>query len=296
MYVVASEEHFDHLLELNRCYYPEGHPALDRNYFQWLCLQNPAGPANFVVAEEDGKWIGVIVLVPVWLANGCTPQKACFAVNVLSHPAHRGKNLFSRMIAHAKGELTAREMWLIGHPNANAVSGWKRQKMQFRSSLSVHLAKWAFPFSTFETRRLTCIENLPAELWDELDASASGIRMRITPEFVRWRYFSAPHRQYSIVSIGQNGRVLGIRITRKFRWPFDLFVDYFGNLAAAPTGALGGRRLTLCLGPVDSRSQTGLRRHMWALPVERELPFFVTTWRAEDGFDMSGITLSASDF
>ena len=68
------------------------------NYLNWFYGKNPNGPATLIVAHEGDLWIGLIVLIPITLYFKQQEQRACFAVNVLTHPEHRAKNLFVKMI------------------------------------------------------------------------------------------------------------------------------------------------------------------------------------------------------
>jgi hypothetical protein len=285
----ATPAHLDALIELGRHHYPAGHAVLDPRFLTWFYLENPAGPATLVVAREGALWIGLIVLIPVPLQVGGQQRKACFAVNVLTHPEHRGKSLFVKMIRAAQGALEAEGRWLLGHPNTNALPGWKRQKMQFRSPLNLHLARFALPFSGIRTRSLHTLEDLqalPPAVWQ----GAAGASLQRSPEWLHWRFLAPPHRKYDVRAIMQRDRVLGLRVTRRFKPGVDLMVDWAST--AADEGRVIGSvlRPTLVMHP-------GTAHAGWRLPVKRELPFFASTW--EDSgtrIDVAAITLAASDF
>ena len=89
--MTANYSHLVSLIKLGRTYYSAGHPVLTNKFLEWFYINNPAGPATLIVAEEDDLWIGLIVLIPVMLECSGQLQKACYAVNVLTHPEHRGK-------------------------------------------------------------------------------------------------------------------------------------------------------------------------------------------------------------
>jgi GNAT superfamily N-acetyltransferase len=294
---VAKEEHFNCFVELNRTHYADGHHALDAGFFRWFYLDNPAGPATFVVAHEAGQWIGVIVLIPILLQRDGALQRACFAVNVLTHPEHRGKNLFSKMIRHAKDVLAEQQVWLLGHPNASALGGWKRHKMDFRTPLSLFLAKYSL-LSSFNSSKITSsveLAGVPDGFFSTL-SERDGLHVKVTREFIKWRYLDAPHRTYAVRLIVKGGEVQAIHVTRRFKGPFDLMVDYFGDLPAANRGSLSTLRPTLVMHAGEGHVGNILRRLAWKLPVKRQFPFFVSTWGQEAADDMSHISLSASDF
>ena len=190
----ANGSHLASLIALGCTYYPVGHPVLTEEFLKWFYLDNPAGPATLIVAHEGDLWIGIIVLIPAMLECSGQLQKACYAVNVLTHPKHRGKNLFVKMIRHARGLLSSEGIWLLGHPNANAIPGWKRQNMEFRDPLHLYLAKFRLPFSSIRENRISSLEQLreiPSSFWNKL-VDRPDVHLKCTPEFIAWRFLDAP--------------------------------------------------------------------------------------------------------
>lgn len=295
----ADSSHLAPLIELGRTYYPVGHPVLTDGFLKWLYLDNPAGSATLIVAEEDGLWIGLIALVPVILECSNQLQQACFAVNVLTHPSHRTKNLFVKMIKYARQVLPEQGIWLLGHPNANAVPGWKRQKMNFRAPLHLYLAKFNLVLPFMNIRRIHSLEKLrelPSNFWESL-TERIDTHIKYTPEFIAWRFLDAPHREYVVSAVESRGDLLGLRVTRGFRGPVDLMVDF-----VAPVSMLGNvlssvRWPTLVMHSGVGCSANEIARGCWQLPFKRVFPFFVTTWDSTSVIDdISGVTLAASDF
>lgn len=295
----CDSSHIESLVGLGGTYYPEGHAALSKDFLRWLYLDNPNGPATLIVAHDDDLWIGLIALIPIFLECHGKLQKACFAVNVLTHPDHRTKNLFVKMIKCARQSLTEQGVWLLGHPNANAVPGWKRQKMNFRDSLHLYLTKfnWILPFRN--TRRICSLEQLrelPSDFWQSL-TERPDTYLKYTPEFIAWRFLDAPHRKYVVSAVESRGNLLGLRVTRRFKGPVDLMVDF-----VAPVSMLGDvlssvSRPTLIMHSGLGCTANGINRGCWKLPFKRVFPFFVTTWDSTSVVDnLSGITLAASDF
>lgn len=295
----ASAAHLPALVALGARHYQAGHAALTDAYLRWFYLDNPAGPAQLVTARSGADWVGLIVLIPVLLQAGERPQRACFAVNVLTHPAHRGKNLFGRMIATARTALAARQCWLLGHPNGGALPGWQRQEMQFRDALRPYLARFAVPFGPTRLRPLTsaaALAALPAMLWHD---GADAICVKPDPAWLAWRFLAPPHRRYSLTAVERDGEVLGLRVTRRFKAGVDLMVEFVGPSATLDSVIGSVRRPTLVLhsgtGARAGAIDAGCRR----LPLRRALPFFVSDWLGDAGAGagaLAAITLSASDF
>ena len=294
----AKEEHWPSLIGLGKTYYPSGHPALTEKFLKWFYLENPAGPAILIAAHENDLLIGLVVLIPVTLESAGTIQRACYAVNVLTHPDHRGKNLFVKMIRHARDYLSAEGIWLLGHPNPSAVPGWKRQKMEFRDLLHLYLAKFRFPFSSIrehEIRNLKQLRAIPDSFFVSL-AERQDVHVQCYPEYIQWRFLDAPHKEYRVVAVESHGEFLGLRITRKFKGPVDLAVDFIAPIKSIKALLSSLRRPTLIMHSGVGAAGSVVNDSCWRLPIKRQFPFFVSTWENVCSHDMNGITLAASDF
>jgi Acetyltransferase (GNAT) domain len=294
----ADESHFKALIELGKTYYPQDHAVLTEAFLRWFYLDNPAGKATLIVASEQDLWIGLIVLIPTVLIHNGQKQKACYAVNVLTHPEHRGKNLFVKMITHALIDLNHSGTWLLGHPNANAVPGWKRKKMSFRDPLKLRLAKFRLPFSGISEKRIESIEELLTiddSFWNSL-SKRNDIHIEHTPEFIAWRFLNAPHKNYVVSAVHKKDCLIGLKVTRKFKGPVDLMIDFISPLADIGTLLSSVLRPTLILNSGVGDTKEVVKNGSWQLPIKREFPFFVTTIEPIDNIAFTGITLTASDF
>jgi hypothetical protein len=295
----AESSHLKHLIQLGRTHYPEGHKVLTEKYLKWFYLDNPEGPATLIVAHEGDLWIGLIVLIPIILESGGRPQKACFAVNVLTHPEHRGKGLFVMMIQYASDLLASKGTWLLGYPNVNAMPGWSRQKMQFEDPLHVFLTKFWLPFAGLRKTGITSLEQLktiPSNFWNSL-SDRPDMHLTYAPEFIAWRYLSSPQREYAVTGVERRGVLLGLLVTRFFKGPIDLMIDFVGPVANLSVLLRSVRRPSLIMHSGMGYSASAIQSGCWELPVRRLFPFFVTTWQHRGGnYDMTGITLAASDF
>jgi Acetyltransferase (GNAT) domain len=295
----AEVSHLKLLINLGETYYPQGHQALTESYLRWFYIDNPAGPAKLIVASEGDFWIGLIVLIPVMLECAGCPQKACFAVNVLTHPEHRGKNLFVKMIRHTRDLLFHENTWLLGHPNASAVPGWKRQKMQFKEPLSLSLSKLRNPLSGIEEsqiRSMADLEALPNSFWTATSDRAD-VHVKYSPDFINWRYLLPPSNKYVVSVVKRSGIILGLRITRRFKGPVDLMVDVLGRVDNFKILFRTNWRPTLIMHSGNGLTAVPMQTGSWKLPSKRMFPFFLTQWTDYPiDLDTSGITLAASDF
>jgi len=297
--LACDSSHIGRLIALGGTYYPPGSPALVPSYLDWFYLQNPVGRAMLCVATEGGKWIGVIVFIPVLLEVDQRKQDAYFAVNVLTHPQHRTKNLFVKMIKASSKVLARRSVWLLGHPNANAAPGWSRQKMQFRAPLVPRLTRPGAPWKALHRVRVYHRADLVDFFNHSMAASESygGIRLNYSPEFIEWRYLKSPIRKYVVTIEMCGGEPAGLRVCRRFKGPIDLLVDFVGSRAMLPVVLRSSTTPALLFFPEAGLLRKEVDAATWRLPVSRRLPFFLTDWSGATAWqDSSGITLGASDF
>jgi len=292
--------HVDSIIKLGSTYYPSNYQGLKQSYLNWFYGNNPNGPASLIVAHEDNSWIGLIVLIPIILHYKQQEQKACFAVNVLTHPEHRAKNLFVKMISFAKANLIKKGIWILGHPNANAIPGWRRHKMDFRQSLHPYLIKFNTPLSNKKIKKIKInsieqLQGLPKSFW-EIEKKSTKVSIAYSPEFIAWRFLNATDSQYKIILIEMNGVPIGLKITRRFKLFFDLVVDFIPSKHeySSYAGLLANFfQFDIIVLSRDSY----LTKFCWQLPVKKNIPFFLTTFKNDIlDLDASNITMSATDF
>ena len=90
----CTEQLIDELIGFGELYYDKVSSNLNKQYLTWIYLENPYGSAKVCMAMNKDIIVGVIIYVPIFLAKHNHVQKAYFAMNVLTHPQYRGKNLF----------------------------------------------------------------------------------------------------------------------------------------------------------------------------------------------------------
>ena len=292
----ADPQHLQPLIDIGRAAYPPDSPLLSESYLRWLYLENPAGTATLILARYGEVLIGVIALIPIDLEAAGRITPASIAVNVLTHPEHRGKHAFGKMIKRARAVLSAEGRWLIGHPNAAATPGWTRARMTFREPRRIYMAKLRAPFSPRRVRSVdaAALHRIPDEFWGRVSRRAE-LHTRYTPQFLEWRFLRAPHKRYDVAAVSRRGQLIGLRVTAPFRRGVAWMIDYVAPTADLARVVSTTRRPTLVIDPGRGVAGQIVRGACWKLPVRREMPFFATTWVSEAELDTSGITFAASD-
>lgn len=295
--VQVTEIALQHSIRLAESHFPVGHPCRNVDYLNWLYLENPMGNATLVVATSSDRWVGMLALVPVTLRRGGESRKACFCVNVLSHPDYRGNNIFINLIKIAKEFLSAKGVWLLGHPNRAAFPGWKRQKMAFRRQLEpVYLLPRGFGggYKKKIVSSPDSLKELPWLEWSEVCGSDGGVRIEYSAEFVDWRYLRSVVKDYKVHSVeGGDGKPAGVFVTRNIKFGIQLVVDWIGSCEMA-IGSLLQPRLALLPSMKSGEIDLGVRGVR--IPTQRSVPFFVSTWEeVVSDRELCSITLGASD-
>ncbi|WP_170309531.1 GNAT family N-acetyltransferase [Litorilituus lipolyticus] len=293
----ADVSEFEKLKQLSRAYYDENHPVLNDAYLNWIYLENPAGKATLVLVEEEQIYIGVIALIPLVLKVNGKSQQACFAINVLTHPEHRKKSLFTKMIKFAKTYLAEENIWLLGHPNRNALPGWKRQKMQFKPEFSAYMPKFKWPFSSYKSKKITSraeLEALPETFWQQT-MPENTIYLENSLAFIAWRYLDAPFSNYTVNLIQHKNNAIGLTISKPFKGPVSLMVHYASN-GDAIDQVVRTNRPTLIMSSSTGNYADKLHAGCWKLPLNKTMPFFLSSWQTEqDNYDFSPLTLAVCD-
>lgn len=287
------------LINLGKTYYDANSLSIKPEFLNWLYLENHFGVAELVVIEDEALLVGVIALIPILLSVNNGVQECFFAVNVLTHPSYRGKNFFGRMIEEAKKQLKSRGAWLIGHPNANAIPGWRKSGMQFRDQLMLYINKPNFinlfklkRVAVDEPRKILEIENF---FWDSINTGLDA-HVNYTPEFVIWRFFSVIGKNYTITAVYDGSVLLGLVITKKYKFCVDLLIDVIASPGATGKVISSLVKPTLIFSPSIGSFYSSISKNILKLPINKSLPFFVSTWdESLSKCDFSRVTFAASD-
>ena len=301
-----AECSMDQVLALAASYYPEGDPVRRVDYLEWLYQRNPNGVCRLALAvEEGGSYIGMMALIPFRMVSGADIINTIAVVHVLVHPAHRGKNLFVRMILAVNEERRRTGEWLIGHPNDSATPGWRRTKMAFRTVDEVRVRFPMLGGARSNGRRAVRLSEAMLALCDfgaldEWRRKLGSPALLVDRAFLKWRFLDHPIHRYEIFGWLDGDQLLGYYVRRRFRIPLVwLAVDWQGAdlWRDGPPGAW----LSPTLVPWPSTPSTDQmdRPRMLFKPrgLDRQFQFFATPAdeRSVNNEPWSYITLAASD-
>jgi hypothetical protein len=294
---------YELLLELAAAHYPTGSNARRLDYLRWLYEQNPHGDGKIAAAIEGGLLLAMMALIPLKIRAGTSLIRANMVFNVLTHPAHRGKNLFVKLIRAAQQHCERAGEWLIGHPNALAIPGWKRTKMSFQSGYELRWMAPTMGFGNGRERRVRTRSELHSLNFQPL----ADWRMRLghpvieaDANYLAWRFFDHPSREYHVTAQVDGSQISAYAVRRQMFLPMALTVDwqgaeYWQNGPPAPAS-----RICVLAWPENSKqasqpTPTRVRSFRWK---RKHYPFFATPPSGLSPYSLSwaAVTLAATDF
>ncbi|MFA4905544.1 MAG: GNAT family N-acetyltransferase [Candidatus Margulisiibacteriota bacterium] len=202
----------------------------NEDYLRWLYLENPAGKAIIMLAKDNNKVIGQVVFLPIKIRFRGKEITGSCAMNVLTDVTHRNKGIFAVLARKAFVEMQKSNIKVAyGLPNNYAYPTWiKRtkfkdigiipdlikilnpekyvgQKIQnvFMSKIIGLLCRLIFIskrrklIKQLYLREANRFDAAFDRLWENNSAfQVNGVVRR--KEYLNWRYFSCPSREYKV--------------------------------------------------------------------------------------------------
>ncbi len=248
---------------------------ISSDFYRWKHWSSPFGPSPGLLAESDGKVVGVRLLMRWELRANRRTVRAVRAVDTATHPGFQGRGIFRTLTLELLRRLEdAGEVDLVFNtPNASSRPGYLKMGWTEVGSLPVRMC----PVRTFRVLRgargalgttaegaggpasSSVRRSLPdppfdtAAGWlrsasDEVSTlldEAAAVHLLHTPLSIRylaWRYAGAPGLDYRFVPLENGGQLIGFAIGRmRPRGPLSEFTVAEVVVRAGDVGA--ARRL-----------------------------------------------------
>lgn len=207
-------------------YYSDDNRIFTDNYLPWLLNENPHGKGFSLNIKIDDDLVANMFLIPVTLIKKGLEKKAYYVVDVLTHPMHRDKNLFVKMIRFAIEILHEKNAYLIGHPNANAMPGWRRTKMNFQPPMQSFFSKPSFKHKKKRVTSASEFTSAEKEKIYSILSEQSFFVVKSDFEFMLWRYINNPLKKYKIEIIYSADEIIGLVVSYKIKKFIDRVVHY----------------------------------------------------------------------
>jgi GNAT superfamily N-acetyltransferase len=203
--------------------------------FRWKHFENPFGPSYMLVAEQDGRIVGLRAFMRWRFRSREGSVRAVRAVDTATHPDHRGRGIFSRLTSEAVAGISGDSELIFNTPNEQSLPGYLKMGWRPVGTVPVSIRvrrPWRFlagvasvgspeagssPRPSIEAEHALEALSDPAlaTLLDAADMDADG-RLR-TPRdatYLRWRYGLAPMLDYRAVRLHQGDALAGLAMFR----------------------------------------------------------------------------------
>jgi hypothetical protein len=286
------------------------------DYWYWQFRDNPAGFGKIRLAVDGDHIVGHYAVVPMQIYLQGKPVDASLSLDTMTHADYRRQGMFERLANELYADLGQQDIGITyGFPNNNSLGGFVR-KLEWTHicSLPVYvkplrsaviagqvisnrlLASIAKPLAGLAgslvfrskkppekfARSLRWLERFDASataLWDRV-YDPNKIAIKRSAEYLNWRYFQNPARDYHALAFQENGELLGYAVLRSVQ-QFGLRGGMITELIALPgredvsqalldaaSQYFISREIDLiaCLAHGDGRLTSLLRRNRFLLP------------------------------
>lgn len=218
----GSLEETDRILELVRLSLGEGLIPRSEAYWRWKHFENPFGDSPILLAEHEGKLVGLRVFMRwEWIKGGRT-FRAVRAVDTATHPDWRGKGIFSRLTRQLVDEMREEGVdFIFNTPNEQSRPGYLKMGWESVGRTDVSLRPLS-PFRmarAFIGRKNAAAEHveIPSPQFETAEEAFANPGLRAltesittttesggysTPlswEYLRWRYAHIPGFTYHVL-------------------------------------------------------------------------------------------------
>jgi GNAT superfamily N-acetyltransferase len=205
-------------------------------FFRWKHASSPFGRSFMLVADLDGRIIGLRAFMRWTFRAGERIHRAVRAVDTATHPDFQGKGIFSHLTLAALDELKNDVDFVFNTPNDQSLPGYLKMGWREvgRVPVSVRVRRPLRLLTVLSPlRRIPHRKDAPPEatvtparevLRDEGEAVRQFLEAqrardnRLSTvrdiEYLRWRYGATPHLTYRAIMDTRGDRLRGMAIFR----------------------------------------------------------------------------------
>lgn len=171
--------------------------------WKWKHLDNPFGKSPVLLAEEDGKIIGVRAFLNWEFTQSNKLINSCRAVDTAIHPDFQGKGLFTKLTLNLIDQIREDGFQLIYNtPNTQSLPGYLKMGWEKWGKLPLKM-KFHVGSSRSKPQELTSDWTTVQSLIREIEAqkySGAAIQTHLIPGYLNWRYADCPLFPYQFLS------------------------------------------------------------------------------------------------
>jgi GNAT superfamily N-acetyltransferase len=201
----ATDTDLPQIIELLKVSLGESLMPKSESLWRWKHFANPFGISPAILAEVDGKLIGIRAFLrwEFWREGGI--QKACRAVDTAVHPDYQGQGIFKKLTLELISKMESEGIDLIFNtPNADSLPGYLKMgwekwgKLPLKLHFHLSSGKNKHPLNP---RNWSEIEHLITKIEAE---SASYGQTHLKVGYLSWRYQDSPICPYYFLTNEKN--------------------------------------------------------------------------------------------
>ncbi|KUO72781.1 MAG: hypothetical protein APF81_00735 [Desulfosporosinus sp. BRH_c37] len=265
-------ENLQETIEMTREYYGESWIS-DTGYLKWQYEANPAGPAMIQLARdsETNQLVGQYAVIPLRFRAFAKTVNGILSLNTFTRQSYTGQGIFTGLAKAVYQTCAGQESeFCYGFPNPNSFPGFIKNlgfthlgcvplllrplntKALVTRRFGPLLGSLSFPFQPlfkvkdrsddrYEVYPLTSF-NLSAmnTFWTKVQDRYPIMGIR-NADYIRWRYFENPYRDYQLYGIHRKncseliGYIVG-RCTEVEGMPSGMIVDFLVDPSVPDAG------------------------------------------------------------
>ncbi|RCV66160.1 Acetyltransferase (GNAT) domain-containing protein [Methanophagales archaeon] len=220
------------------------------SWWRWKYGDNPAGRSRFLVADHDGKIVGMRPFILVKMQIADETVMASQNTDLKTHPRYRRQGIFSTLEKNSFSQLKEEEICLTySFPNVSSYPGYMNtglftdicalktliKPLNLRNALkkriknncllnictitgSIFIAIFYRTKKSPEIKGLTIskivsFDNRINDFWNNISSDYKIIVVR-NQEYLNWRYINRPDRNYTIYLAEEEGVICGYMVLR----------------------------------------------------------------------------------
>lgn len=204
-------------------------PVRSEEWFHWKFEHSPYGKAVMACAFDGTTVAGCVAYGRGVMKYDSREWKCALSYETFVRPDYQGHGLFKKLIALAEKEMAEEGIQFVyNFPNANSIRGFEHMGWICRNDIRCFKIRVQHPFRTalhlFDLKKpfapnASNLSEIQALISDDIpfeDANPGTITPVWSSDYLRWRFFSVPNREYYVINndsvfsismIGKRGRL-----------------------------------------------------------------------------------------
>ncbi len=112
------------------------HPDRNSEKFDWLCTQNPSGPALSYCAISEDSIVGCVQVIPQQVRVDNSLCRVAQLIDGMVLKEHRGRRIFNSLLKVVLGDLESRFEYVLGFPNSQSLGSLLNAGFQILTAMS----------------------------------------------------------------------------------------------------------------------------------------------------------------